>query len=64
MKTLKIRELQSAAANEGAIRISYVGQPGTLLIDGGLEDPSVGYSAKLRFASDPLPLPPLARPRV
>lgn len=61
MKTLNLQELQSARSNEGGIRISYVGQQGTLLINGGLEDPTVGYSANLYFSSGPITLPPQTR---
>jgi len=60
MKTLNLQELQTAGAVEGGIRVSYVGQPDALLINGGLEDPGVGYSANLRFAAPTHPLPPMA----
>jgi len=60
MKTLNLQELESAATKEGGIRVSYTGEPETLLINGGLEDPNVGYSANLRFAPPVRPVPPFA----
>jgi hypothetical protein len=62
MKTLNLRELQSPPTSEGGIRINYVGPQDALLINGGLEDQHVGYSANLRFASDvQRPLPDFAQ---
>ncbi len=60
MKTLDLKELESAPTTEGGIRVSYVGQPESLLINGGLEDPNVGYSAGLRFAPPVRPAPPMS----
>lgn len=51
MTTLDLLELQTAATKEGGIRITYVGAPDALLINGGLEDVGVGYSANLPFAA-------------
>lgn len=59
-KTLNLQELQTAPTNEGGIRVSYVGPSEALLINGGLEDPSVGYSANLRLAPLQHPLPPMS----
>jgi hypothetical protein len=52
MKTLNLQELHSAPTAAGGVRVSYVGPQDALLINGGLEDPSVGYSANLRFNSN------------
>src|SRR5205085_8018759 len=60
MKTLDLKELESAPTTEGGVRVSYLGQPESLLINGGLEDPNVGYSAGLRFAPPVRPTPPMA----
>ncbi len=51
MTTLDLLELQTAATKEGGIRVTYVGAPDALLINGGLEDVGVGYSANLPFAA-------------
>jgi len=61
MKMLNLQELQTASAGEGGIRVSYVGEPDSLLINGGLEDPSVGYSANLRFSPRVRPAPPMSQ---
>ena len=61
MKTLNLQELLTAPTNQGGLRISYVGQQGTLLINGGLEDTSVGYSANIYFSADPINLPSQAK---
>jgi hypothetical protein len=48
-KIVNLQELQSITPSEGGIRIAYQGPQGALLATGGLEDPSVGYSAGLHF---------------
>lgn len=55
MKTVALGELASAPTTEGGIRISYSGNSTDLLISGGLEDQTVGYSAIMPFALNPLP---------
>jgi hypothetical protein len=50
MKLVKLRELQTAGS-EGGIRVTYTGGEDTLLINGGLEDQSAGYSASLPFSA-------------
>lgn len=61
MKTLHLQELLTAPTNQGGLRINYVGQQGTLLINGGLEDANVGYSANIYFSADPINLPSRAK---
>jgi len=51
MKTLNLQELHSAGTSAGGLRVSYLGPQDALLLNGGLEDQSVGYSANLRFTS-------------
>jgi hypothetical protein len=53
MKMVNLGELGSAATTEGGIRITYSGNATDLLINGGLEDPNVGYSAGMPFTSAP-----------
>jgi hypothetical protein len=61
-KLVKLDELQNAPSTEGGITISYQGPEGGLLINGGLEDPSNGYSATLRFyPADALQMEPPAQ---
>lgn len=61
-KLVKLDELQNAPSTEGGITISYQGPEGGLLINGGLEDPSNGYSATLRFyPADALQMQPPAQ---
>lgn len=60
METMDLQELQTAADAGGGIRVRYVGGPDTLLINGGLEDIGVGYSANLPFTATERPLPPMA----
>jgi len=50
-KIVNLQELRSIAQPEGGIRVSFSGPPGVLLASGGLEDPSVGYSAGLHFVA-------------
>jgi hypothetical protein len=54
MKLVNLTELPSIAGTEGGLRISYMGTPDALVINGGVEDEAVGYSAGLAFASPPL----------
>lgn len=54
MKTVNLTELPSVTGTEGGIRISYVGSPYDLIINGGVEDEAVGYSAGLAFAAPPV----------
>jgi hypothetical protein len=48
-KLLNLDELQSSPNAEGGITIAYPGPKDGLLINDGLEDPSNGYSATIRF---------------
>lgn len=57
MATLDIQELLATPDTAGGIRVSYVGGPDALLINGGLEDVGVGFSADLPFA-EPIRQPP------
>lgn len=52
-KSVALKELESAAATEGGIRISYAGNPDDLLINGGIQDTNSGYSAGLPFTTVP-----------
>jgi len=49
LKTINLQELQSPPSLQGGIRVSYVGPQDALIVNGGLEDQSVGYSATLHF---------------
>ncbi|MBV9761146.1 MAG: hypothetical protein JO340_11330 [Acidobacteriaceae bacterium] len=51
---VNLSDLESAPSAEGGIRITYDGPSNGLEINGGLEDPAVGYSAHL-----PLHFPPV-----
>jgi hypothetical protein len=51
-KILDLAELQAASGSEGGIRITYDGTSTDVLINGGLEDQSSGYSAVLPFTHD------------
>lgn len=51
---LNLSEIESATAAQGGIRITYDGPTDGLEINGGLQDPAVGYSAHL-----PLHFPPV-----
>ena len=53
MKMVSLDELAWAATTEGGIRINYTGNATDLLINGGLQDPSVGYSAGMPFTTAP-----------
>jgi hypothetical protein len=57
-KTLDIQEIQSAPTSEGGIRVSYSGLEDALLVNGGVQDQSVGYSATLHFADVGVPVLP------
>ena len=48
-KLVKLDEFQSSPNAEGGITVAYQGPKDGLLINGGLEDPSNGYSATIRF---------------
>jgi hypothetical protein len=59
-KIVKLDELQFAPSPAGGVSVNYQGPKDGLLINGGLEDPSNGYSATLRLypASSLLVKPP------
>jgi len=62
-KRVNLSELPQLTGSEGGIRIAYTGPSDALIINGGLEDESVGYSAVLPFSSRPVhvsDLPPYA----
>lgn len=48
-KIVKLDELGSISNSAGGISISYQGPKNGLVVNGGLEDPSTGYSANIRF---------------
>ena len=48
-KIVKLNELQFAPSLEGGVSVNYQGPKDGLLVNGGLEDPSTGYSATLRL---------------
>src|SRR5258708_5311705 len=63
-KRVNLGELPQFSGSEGGIRITYTGPPDALIVNGGLEDASVGYSAVLPFSSRPIQpsdLPPYAK---
>lgn len=62
MKTVQLLDLPTTSGTAGGLRVSYRGQAGSLLINGGLQDPAVGYSANLRFAPRVRPAPPMSHP--
>jgi len=64
METLDPLEIESPSVTAGGIRISYTGEQDALLINGGLEDVGMGYSANIPFAPPPPPVPPMATPTV
>jgi hypothetical protein len=53
-KVVDLTELPQITNTAGGLRITYVGAPDVLILNGGVEDESVGYSAVLPFASRPL----------
>lgn len=64
MKLVNLTELPTLAGTEGGIRITYIGTPDALILNGGVQDEALGYSAGLAFASQPLQasqLPPHAK---
>jgi len=54
MKMVHLDELAMATTSEGGIRVTYTGQNRDLLLNGGLEDQSVGYSVALPLAPAPM----------
>jgi hypothetical protein len=52
-KIVNLRELQASAGTTGGLRVTYFGAANQLIINGGLEDQAVGYSASLPFAAVP-----------
>jgi hypothetical protein len=48
-KIIPMTELASASHNEGGIRLTYTGPQDALIVNGGLEDASLGYSANMHF---------------
>jgi hypothetical protein len=48
-KLINLRELRTAVGSEGGIRVSYDGPSDALLVSGGLEDRTSGYSVDLGF---------------
>jgi hypothetical protein len=64
MKLVNLQELPELQGSIGGIHISYTGSTDALIVNGGVEDESVGYSARLAFSSPPLQpgqLPPSAK---
>lgn len=49
MKMVSLSELQSVTGTTGGITVTYSGSPGDLIVNGGLEDQSNGYSANIPF---------------
>ena len=49
-KLIELNELLSAPTSEGGIRVSYAGSENDLIISGGLQDQTNGYSASLHLA--------------
>jgi hypothetical protein len=50
MKMIPIQDLQITAATVGGMTVTYNGAQGDLMVNGGLEDRTTGYSAALPFA--------------
>jgi len=48
-KIINMQELLSTQQAKGGIRVAYTGPQNALMVNGGLEDASVGYSANLHF---------------
>lgn len=64
MKLVSLQELPEFPGSVGGIHISYVGPTDALIVNGGIEDEGLGYSAILAFSSPPLraeALPPYAK---
>jgi hypothetical protein len=53
MKLVNLNELGLATLADGGVRIAWTGQPNDLVINGGLEDQAVGYSAVMPFGTAP-----------
>ncbi len=51
LRLADLMEQLPGTAQSGGIRVSYQGQPGTLVIEGGLEDSNAGYSATMPMLS-------------
>jgi hypothetical protein len=51
-KLVQLGELDFASSNEGGVRVTYKGPHAALLVSGGLQDQSSGYSAEMAFAPD------------
>lgn len=64
MKMIPIPELQTTSGTVGGVRVTYTGAPGDLIINGGLEDKSTGYSAALPFAEASLPTQAKSQPTI
>jgi hypothetical protein len=54
-KVVNLPEMQMTPVSEGGVRVSYMGPEHGLLVSGGLEDPSTGFSANLPLHSPPKP---------
>jgi len=55
-KIVNMDELFAAQQTEGGIRVTYTGPQDALIVNGALQDPSVGYSANMHFLpTDPAP---------
>jgi hypothetical protein len=54
MKLIKLPELQTVEAVQGGVRITSSQTMDKLVINGGLEDQSIGYSASMPFAQQPV----------
>ena len=57
-KLVILPELQSTSSTEGGIRVKSNVTTDHLVVNGGLEDPSVGYSAGMPFATEPVSADP------
>ncbi|HET6217593.1 MAG TPA: Ig-like domain-containing protein [Acidobacteriaceae bacterium] len=54
MKTVNLRELAALTNTQGGVRIVSSETTDNLVVNGGLEDETVGYSATLPFSADPV----------
>ncbi|MGH9511694.1 MAG: Ig-like domain-containing protein [Terriglobales bacterium] len=54
MKLVDLAELASATVTQGGIQIASDATTDNLIVNGGLEDSTVGYSANLPFAAGPV----------
>jgi hypothetical protein len=48
---IELDELKGARTPDGGVRVSWTGRPADVIVNGGLEDQAVGYSANLPFTS-------------